>query len=208
MVSSRSPIGFYTFGKGYDFQQDRQVFHSGKQSLRIEPVEANGQDARLSDPAIAAPLWEAVLRHLNDSRGVYQQKGASALEVSWAIQNATVVLQCMQMDAGIVTRDASMARNASWISASTPGAKMVIWTHDAHIALHGESDPPMGSFLRKEYGNDLINFGFAFNQGSFQAKAAGHGLQNFTVQPLPDTWTQSWQKREFHTSPWICVQYL
>lgn len=44
----------------------------------------------------------------------------------------------------------------------------------------------MGSYLRKEFGSELINFGFAFNQGSFQATELGKGLHDFTVGPAPD----------------------
>jgi erythromycin esterase len=47
----------------------------------------------------------------------------------------------------------------------------------------------MGSALRNMFGQELIVFGFAFNQGSFQAIPQGGGsLKNFTVPPAkPDT---------------------
>ena len=42
----------------------------------------------------------------------------------------------------------------------------------------------MGSALRRMYGEEMVVFGFAFNQGSFQAMAqGGGGLKNFTVPP-------------------------
>ena len=42
----------------------------------------------------------------------------------------------------------------------------------------------MGSALRRMYGKEMVVFGFAFNQGSFQAIAQGRGgLKNFSVPP-------------------------
>jgi erythromycin esterase len=44
----------------------------------------------------------------------------------------------------------------------------------------------MGSYLRKMFGSQLVNFGFAFNQGSFQAMEMGKSLHPFTVDPAPE----------------------
>ncbi|MGH8248661.1 MAG: erythromycin esterase family protein, partial [Gammaproteobacteria bacterium] len=44
---------------------------------------------------------------------------------------------------------------------------------------------PMGASLRKMFGDQMVVFGFAFNQGSFQAIRQGKGLQTFTVPPAP-----------------------
>jgi erythromycin esterase len=43
----------------------------------------------------------------------------------------------------------------------------------------------MGSALREAFGTQMVTFGFAFNQGSFQAVSQGGsgGLTNFTVPP-------------------------
>ena len=46
----------------------------------------------------------------------------------------------------------------------------------------------MGYHLRKQYGSDMVVFGFAFNQGSFQAieSPGGSGrLRPFQVKPAP-----------------------
>jgi erythromycin esterase len=43
----------------------------------------------------------------------------------------------------------------------------------------------MGSYLRQKYGAQLVNFGFAFNQGSFRAWEIGKSLHEFTVPPAP-----------------------
>ena len=44
----------------------------------------------------------------------------------------------------------------------------------------------MGPALREMYGNQMVVFGFSFNQGSFQAVSqTGRGLKNFTVPEAP-----------------------
>ena len=35
------------------------------------------------------------------------------------------------------------------------------------------------------FGEQMVTFGFAFNEGSFQAIESGKGLRNFTVGPAP-----------------------
>src|SRR5262249_50197633 len=118
--------------------------------------------------------WEKVVTHLESLRP------RAGLE--WAIQNARVVLQCMQFganlvkpDAAMALRDASMAANVKWILDQSPGAKIVLWAHNFHVMTGpamrigaGTADS-MGAALRKMYADKLVTFGFAFNQGSFRA---------------------------------------
>ena len=46
----------------------------------------------------------------------------------------------------------------------------------------------MGASLRDWFGSQMVVFGFAFHQGSFQAvsQSGGGGLKNFTVPPAPE----------------------
>src|SRR6266568_502333 len=86
------------------------------------------------------------------------------------IQNARVALQCMQMRTNEVSRDASMADNVKWILDHSPGAKIVLWAHNGHVSTGGyRGYEPMGAALRKMFGSQMLVFGFAFNEGSFQA---------------------------------------
>ena len=182
---SPSPRGFFTGGDGYQVQLDSQVFHSGKQSLRMKRVAAMPGDPKPADPKLAASTWQDVVRHLETSRQAYREKGA-ARDTEWAIQNARVVLQCMRMRANQVTRDRSMADNVKWILDRSPGAKIVLWAHNGHVAAGGSPGyEPMGAALREMFGDQMVVFGFAFNQGSFQAIRPGNGLQDFTVPPAP-----------------------
>jgi erythromycin esterase len=99
------------------------------------------------------------------------------------------VLQAMQMHANQVPRDRSMAENVKWILDHNPKAKIVLWAHNGHVATGGFSYETMGTALRRMYGRDIVVFGFAFNQGAFQAMAqGGSGLKNHSVPPArPET---------------------
>jgi hypothetical protein len=91
----------------------------------------------------------------------------------------------MQMRSNEVPRDVSMAENVKWILDRSPHAKIVLWAHNAHVsAASAGGYEPMGAALRKMYGKQMVVFGFAFNQGSFQAMGAGR-LRDFTAPPAP-----------------------
>jgi erythromycin esterase-like protein len=186
---SSTPKGFFVGGSGYNGSLDREVAHGGKQSLRLKYAGAPSTGSG-ADPKTASTRWQEVLSHLDAGRAGYRARGASESEIDWAGQNARVVLQAMQMLSGENNRDPSMASNIKWIADHNPGAKMVIWAHDGHVAAGGLPAPTMGSALRTMFGQQMVVFGFAFNQGSFQAIAQGGagGLKNHTVPPArPDT---------------------
>jgi erythromycin esterase-like protein len=167
--------GLYAAVASYPTEIDNHVAHGGKRSLRISHAAV--------DPKVASAEWGKVVEHLEASREKYG-KQASVRDIEWAIQNARVVLQCMQMRANQVTRDASMAANVKWILDQSPDAKIVLWAHNGHVMTAGGH--PMGAALRKIYGDRMVVFGFAFNQGSFRAVSQGGGvLKEFTVPPAP-----------------------
>jgi erythromycin esterase-like protein len=182
---SPKPTGFYTGGQGYRVQPDTEVFHSGKQGLRMKFMGAPPQPQ--VDPMAAMALWKETVAHLDAGRGTYRKAGAATKDIDWAVQNARIVLQCLEMKANTVSRDASMAENILWILNHSPGSKVVVWAHNGHVnAETSSSYEPMGSVLRRTLGNSLVVFGFGFNQGSFRAiDGDGKGLRNFTVPPAP-----------------------
>ncbi|HEY7543541.1 MAG TPA: erythromycin esterase family protein, partial [Blastocatellia bacterium] len=119
----------------------------------------------------------------------------------WAIarQHARVVVQNLEMrkgrgptQAAFNVRDRSMAENIRWImECEGPGTKMVVWAHNGHVATENRSGIEwMGSHLRKAFGSEMVVFGFAFNQGGFQAiempSQTGRGLRTFNLAPAPD----------------------
>ena len=148
---------------------------------------APATDQKAIDPKVASCAWKAIVRHLEASREAYAKKGAASRDIEWVIQNARVVLQCVQMRANEVSRDRSMADNIKWILDNNPGAKIVLWAHNGHVsAASAGSYEPMGASLRKTFGNQMVVFGFAFNQGSFQAvEESKRVLRDFTVPPAP-----------------------
>jgi erythromycin esterase-like protein len=184
---SAFPLGFYTGGAGYRVTIDASVARSGKQSLRMQSLDLpQPSTPPPTSPTDAAARWKAIVSHLDEGRAGYRMTGASERDIEWAVQNARVVLQAMQMRANQVTRDRSMADNVKWILDQNPGAKIMLWAHNGHVATGGFSYETMGTALRRMYGLEMVVFGFSFNQGSFQAVAQGAGgLKNFTVPRAP-----------------------
>ncbi len=183
---SATPRGFYTGGTGYRVQLDAEMFRSGKQSLRMRHLDTAPEDRPSVDPGAAASSWKEVVRRLETSGASYLSKGVASREIEWAVQNARVVLQGLQMRSGEVARDRSMADNVKWILDRSPGAKIVLWAHNGHVSTGDfRGYEPMGASLRKIYGDQMVVFGFAFHQGSFQARNPGRELTNFTVPPAP-----------------------
>ncbi len=189
---SDPPRGFYIGSGGlnscgahcnkYSVAIDRDVFHTGKQSLRSTSLAET-----VPEPPVLAARCNDVVRHLEGLQREANGNKTRLKELEWVIQNARVVLQFAQFNANIRTRDESMADNIKWIADQNPGAKIIIWAHNGHIA-HGGTPlyAPMGSYLRKMFGPQYVNFGFAFNQGSFQAIESGKGLRDFSIGPAPD----------------------
>ncbi len=186
---SSTPKGFYTGGDGFEVALDRGVSQSGAQSLRLRHLSALAEQADDAPVLACESLAKCgdVLSHLEQNRDRYIQSGSSEGDVEWAIQNARLVLQFVEMKAGTRTRDESMADNVDWIVKHNPDAKIVLWAHNSHVsntAFSGKGS--MGSCLRQMYGARLINLGFAFNQGSFRADEPGKAVHEFTVPPAPE----------------------
>jgi erythromycin esterase len=90
-------------------------------------------------------------------------------------------------------RDQCMAANVrSLLDAEGPGTKALLWAHNGHV----QRSPSvffkvieltnMGSHLHTMFGNEMVVFGFAFNQGSFQATDETGKLRDHTVPPAPE----------------------
>lgn len=87
-------------------------------------------------------------------------------------------------------RDAFMAENIDWITRiGDPGAKVIVSAHNTHVST--EEDYLMGAVLRERYfpGNEMVNFGFSFDHGSFNSiplVGGGGKLVAFTVATPTD----------------------
>jgi erythromycin esterase len=90
-------------------------------------------------------------------------------------------------------RDRCMAANVrSLLDAEGSDAKAILWAHNGHVQRSPYTFfkvielTNMGSHLHTMFGNEMVVFGFAFNQGSFQALDETDKLRNHTVPPAPD----------------------
>ncbi len=169
---SPTPLGFSTGGNGYQVRLDNQTAYSGKQSLRMQFLGT----VNTTTAASAASAWKDVIDRFESSRTQYLEKGLSTRDIDWAIQNARIARQAMQLQANQIPRDASMAANVDWILQQSPEAKVVLWAHNGHV---NRQPGAMGSFLAGRYGKDYLPIEFAFHEGRYNAiNAAGLGAND------------------------------
>jgi erythromycin esterase len=124
---------------------------------------------------------QKVYEHLKAKRSVYLNR-ANAKVVDRAIQNARIVLQGAEaLLPGGPSRDESMAENVEWIAQHNPGARIILWAHDEHIAKSWPETTPMGGYLAKHFGKDYVSLGTVFYQGGYNA----FGLRGLTAYTAP-----------------------
>lgn len=134
-----------------------------------------------------------IIARLDAERAAYEKRGGGADAFKLARLHAQVVRQGeASLAAGMMggdLRDKAMAENVlSLLDIEGPGAKMVLWAHNAHVqrTTYG-GGKAMGAHLHEALGADQVVFGFAFNQGGVRAVPLpfGRGVLGFTVPPLP-----------------------
>lgn len=137
---------------------------------------------------------EALLARLEERSGAQPPDGDPEV---WdlAHRHARVAAQYLAMvmapegDFGV--RDRAMAENVRWIlEREGPAGKVVLWAHNGHVSREAaEVFEPMGYHLARELGSAYRAFGFAFDQGGFQAREmpleTRGGLRTFQVGPAP-----------------------
>jgi len=72
-------------------------------------------------------------------------------------------------------RDKCMADNVLWIKEQNPNSKLIVWAHNWHVM---KTDNMQGYHLAQKLGNDYINFGFTFFDGSYMANGS-KGLTSY-----------------------------
>ncbi len=151
--------------------------------------------------------WQAIAKSLGErldamrveyvgrsSGDEWKQARRLAMEVEHFIGLCDELKQMPPPDQMLNVRDRCMAENVAWIlEHEGPQSKIVAWAHNGHVS-HSPAAPGTGSVgaeLARRFGDDLVVFGFAFNQGSFQAIYrpldgqwdGGPGLRPFEVGP-------------------------
>ncbi|MBO0798155.1 MAG: erythromycin esterase family protein [Blastocatellia bacterium] len=142
--------------------------------------------------AVAAETIKAVLASFDQRREDYIKR-SSADEWTLARLHAQILSQNIELRSGnsLAVRDRSMAENIRWIiEHEGPEAKLVVWAHNGHVSTQSSPWDWMGAHLRRMFGSEMVVFGFAFNQGGFQAIemsfTSASGLRSFEVGPAPE----------------------
>lgn len=205
---------------GFDMQSSARAAKVTLQNLRkLDPAQAEASEnalALLSNPFTApdfvhlpkekkdeaAAAVSNIVRLFDEHKLEYINRGSAT---EWSIMRQQALILAQYIESQMIkteyfnidpsVRDRSMAENIRWIlNHEGPGTKMVIWAHNGHVA----TNTAMGMNLHRMFGNDMIVFGFAFNQGSFQATEAPFsynqfflfpsekGVHPFTILPFPD----------------------
>jgi erythromycin esterase len=126
------------------------------------------QSATVVQPVVDAV--QAVWQHLSQNRSVYLAN-FTAHDVDWAIQNAVIVQQAIYNTiASPWYRDQAMASNVDWILQQNPGARAVLWAHDAHVWKDPQA---MGSYIAANHSSDYVAFGQIFHAGRYNAVGPG-----------------------------------
>ena len=177
-VAEHDPGYLDTLDETYDAVMEAREDSQEVRPKSIEEIEATRNAWRNGA--------ERVFNHLKERQSAYED--ASASEVAWAIQNARIVVQ--EMNKGLSgergIRDSSMAENVEWIVEQNPGAKVILWAHNAHIAealLPYNYTVAMGDVLASRYGEDYLSVGFSFYSGQYTAVRRGEGLGTQVPEP-------------------------
>ena len=128
-----------------------------------------------ADRAAAHGLFD----HMSSRRSDYLASH-SAEQVDWMIQNARIIVQVLELIAGVTPRDKSMADNVGWILDHAPaGSKAVLWAHNGHVA---KKPGMMGTYLDERYGDEMYILGFSLGGGRFNARGP-LGLTSYPAHP-------------------------
>ncbi len=113
---------------------------------------------------------EEVYNHLLENTGKYNSI-ISNDSTEWYIQNSRIIVQSLEARMQKQqSRDESMAINIQWIINHMPtGTKIILWAHNGHVSKRESNFRPMGAYLNKIYGKDMVVMGFGFNKGNYTA---------------------------------------
>jgi erythromycin esterase len=175
---------------GFDAQVRRQVgellhlllgaadaVHGAAVDETFAPLDDLG---RADYEAMDAERLAGHVARLEDLRGRLAAAGLDDWTTRMVDQVITVSRQSLEFlqayfHDGKLVRDRHLQDNVAWSrDLLGPGTKVVLWAHNAHVAVHHgyaeDAGGNMGWQLRERYGDDYRAIGLTFARGGFRAK--------------------------------------
>jgi len=192
--SNTSKISFF----GFDMQYDQMARDTVAQYIqKVDPKAVKQIADDFSCSPTTSTDCQTKLQDVYDSLSQHQANytvKSSTAEFVEALHSARLVIEYedfVSHNNDSTIRDRYMAENITWLlDQAGPSAKIVLWAHNYHVGMSGdgqaggdEISQTMGDYLRKQYGNQMVVFGFLFYQGLFNAIGEGDRLQTFGVLP-------------------------
>ncbi|CAI8746916.1 erythromycin esterase family protein [Chryseobacterium sp. IT-36CA2] len=182
-------LNFVEWLKKYNENHDSKVFFDGFDMQyatgAIDQIRKTYQENQLPEQEIND--LETALKENNRGFRTYSKKSQKILseylvlikEKSTSIkgpdeklrflQNVDIIRQYIQQS--FTRRDKFMAENVKWLKENHLNSKVMVSAHNYHIAKLNSDR--MGYWINEMYGQDFVNFGFAFYEGTYSASIDG-----------------------------------
>lgn len=186
---TKETLNFVEWLKKYNENHDSKVFFDGFDMQyatgAIDQIKKTYQENQLPEQEIND--LETALKENNRGFRTYSKKSQKILleylfsikEKSMSIknpevksrflQNVDIIRQYIQLN--FIRRDKFMAENVKWLKENYLNSKVIVSAHNYHIAKLNSDR--MGYWINEMYGQDLVNFGFAFYEGTYSASIDG-----------------------------------
>lgn len=182
-------LTFVEWLKKYNENHNSKVFFDGFDMQyakgAIDQIRKTYQENRLPEQEIND--LETALKENNRGFRTYSKKSQKNLseylfsikeksisiknpeEKSRFLQNVDIIRQYIQQS--FIRRDKFMAENVKWLKENHLNSKVIVSAHNYHIAKLNSDR--MGYWINEMYGQDFVNFGFAFYEGTYSASIDG-----------------------------------
>jgi erythromycin esterase len=182
-------LNFVEWLKKYNENHDSKVFFDGFDMQyatgAIDQIRKTYQENQLPEQEIND--LETALKENNRGFRTYSKKGQKIIseylflikqksisiknpdEKLRFLQNVDIIGQYSQLN--FIRRDKFMAENVKWLKENYLNSKVMVSAHNYHIAKLNPDR--MGYWINEMYGQDFVNFGFAFYEGTYSASIDG-----------------------------------
>ncbi|PRB05543.1 hypothetical protein CQ046_03630 [Chryseobacterium sp. MYb7] len=182
-------LAFVEWLKKYNENHNSKVFFDGFDMQyakgAIDQIRKTSQENQLPEQEIDD--METALKENNRGFRTYSKKSQKILsehlvlikEKSTSIKNPDEKLRFLQnvdiirqyILQNFIRRDKFMAENVKWLKENHLNSKVMVSAHNYHIAKLNSDR--MGYWINEMYGQDFVNFGFAFYEGTYSASIDG-----------------------------------